>query len=401
MAGAQPLLPEGRDVRRRYQRNQHAWGGVSVGERSRALILTSRTGGGHVSLAEALGDRLAARYDIEIADPQPTFFHTHYRLASRYALWLWAAEFQAINTPWRALQAHRVFTRLVARRLAELLDRVRPDIVLTTYPFLSHEALRVLERRAPRVPFAMLFTDPLDLHASWLTEHGADITLAPTRETYSQALAAGFDPARLSLTGWPVRAQFDTAGQTPRAETLARLGLSPERFTVFLQGGGEGAARFALTVENALAVGPQAQILLACGANAALLARFSNTPRVAALPFTKEIAPYMAAADLVMGKAGPNMLFEAVTLGKPFVATAYIPGQEAPNLRFIRKHGLGWVALRPAEQYSLLASLVEAPSLLAEMAATVNAYRAWNTAATATILPLIESLSARRAPQEA
>ena len=48
------------------------------------------------------------------------------------------------------------------------------------------------------------------------------------------------------------------------------------------------------------------------------------------------------------------MLFEAVTLGKPFIATAYIPGQEEANLEFIRRHKLGWVALKPDQQLALL-----------------------------------------------
>jgi 1,2-diacylglycerol 3-beta-galactosyltransferase len=114
--------------------------------------------------------------------------------------------------------------------------------------------------------------------------------------------------------------------------------------------------------------------------------------RVAALPFTREIAPLVAAADVVMGKAGPNALFEAVALGKPFVATAYIPGQEKGNLRFIREHQLGWVALRPEEQRALLVGLICAPAQLVAMRASVNAYRAWNMAATETILPLVEKL---------
>lgn len=363
-------------------------------QRPRALILTSRTGGGHVSLAEALRDRLEGRFAVEIVDPQPALVLTHYRLVSRYALGLWATEFAALNTPWRSRQAHRVFTWLLDRRLAELLDRAQPEVVLTTYPFLSHEAAHVLERRMPRIPFAMLFTDPADLHASWLSELGADATFAPTRETYAQALAAGFDPARLHLTGWPVRAQFYTAPDTPQARGLALegVGLLPRRFTVFLQGGAEGAARFARTVENVLAASPDVQILLACGTNEALLARFASVARVAALPFTREIAPLVAAADVVMGKAGPNALFEAVTLGKPFVATAYIPGQEKGNLRFIREHQLGWVALRPEEQRALLSRLISAPDQLAPMRASVNAYRAWNMTAAETILPLVENL---------
>jgi UDP-N-acetylglucosamine:LPS N-acetylglucosamine transferase len=374
-----------------------------VAEQQRILILTSKTGGGHVSLAEALRDRLSAEYTAEIVDPQPTLFHTHYRLVSRYALWLWAAEFRAINTPWRSLQAHRVFTQLVVRQLGALLDRVQPDAVITTYPFLSHEARRALLSRSPHIPFVMLFTDPEDLHASWLTERAADATFAPTRETYAEALAAGFSPARLHLTGWPVRDQFYQVAEAPqpeqreqrdvRAKMLRGLGLDPGRFTVFLQGGGEGAARFALTVETVLGTSDAVQVILACGTNAALLARFTGAPRIHALPFTREIAPYMAAADVVMGKAGPNMLFEATTLGKPFIATAYIPGQEEANLAFIQRHGLGWVALRPREQGELLATLSSTPDQLRAMVATVDAYRAWNAEATEAIPPLVRALT--------
>src|SRR6266436_10342597 len=120
------------------------------------LILTSKTGGGHVSLAEALCDLIkndaqagSEENDkdtketkapaITIVDPQPGFFHLHYRLVSRYALWLWAAEFRFFDAPGRALLAHRLFTHLVRRQLNALLDKVQPDLILTTYPFISYE----------------------------------------------------------------------------------------------------------------------------------------------------------------------------------------------------------------------------------------------------------------------
>lgn len=356
------------------------------------LILTSKTGGGHVSLAESLRDRLEHTYAIEIVDPQPHFFHWHYRMASRYALWLWSAEFQLTDTPQQALLAHRLFTQLVARPLSDLLDRVRPALIISTYPFLTYEVMQVLKRRESAIPFVMLFTDPDKVHASWLTERDAAATLAPTHETYEQALAAGFAAERLHAVGWPVRAQFYRANRVPRAEMLTKLGLDPSHFTVFLQGGGEGAAQFSQTVERILEVDPRLQVILATGTNQNLYTRFKERKNLYALPFTGEIATFMAAADVIMGKAGPNMLFESVTLGKPFIATAYIPGQEEANLEFIRRHQLGWVALEPALQRSLLAQLVTDRTELNVMAASVDAYRQWNTAAAELIAPLIESL---------
>jgi len=345
--------------------------------------------------AEATRDAKAPA--ITIADPQPGFFNVHYRLVSRYALRLWAAEFQFFDTSRRALLAHRVFTQLVRRQLNALLDTLQPDLILTTYPFLSYEVKHALEQRSPKVPLVLLFSDANRVHASWLTERQATATFAPTRETYEQALAEGFAPERVHLVGWPVRAQFLRASllsQEARAEQLARLNLAPNRFTVFLQGGGEGAAHVDHTLENLAAISNNMnnmQVILATGTNTTLQERYKHMRNLALLPYTKEIAPFMAAADIIMGKAGPNMLLESVMLGKPFLATTYMPGQEQANLSFIQRHGLGWVATRPEEQQSLLTALINRADQCREVAATINAYRRWNAEMTQRIAPLLRS----------
>ncbi len=382
------------------------------------LILTSKTGGGHVSLAEALRDLLAQDEQtgdeanehasksthalaITIVDPQPGFFHQHYRIVSRYALWLWAAEFQFFDTPRRALQAHRVFTQLVRRQLNALLEEVQPDLIITTYPFLSYEVISVLAQRSSAVPLVLLFSDANGVHASWLTERRAAATFATTRETYEQALATGFAPEHVYLVGWPVRSQFARAYQSPqeeRTEMRTQLNLASHRFTVFLQGGGEGAARIDRTINNVLTASgatDDVQIILATGTNRTLFERYKNVPNLAPLPYTNEIASYMVTADVIMGKAGPNMLLESVMLGKPFIATSYIPGQEEANLPFILRHGLGWVALHPQEQHSLLTSLMHNPDQLATISTTINSYRQWNMEANTQIVPLIRSLLER------
>jgi UDP-N-acetylglucosamine:LPS N-acetylglucosamine transferase len=386
-----------------------------MSKRKRILILTSKTGGGHLSLAEALCDLLesgvpttesvyeqnaadAESPSITIVDPQPGFFHLHYRFVSRKARWLWAAEFQFFDTPWRAMLAHRVFSCLVRRQLTALLDIVQPDLIITTYPFLSYEVKCVLERRSKAVPLVMLFSDANGVHAAWLTERRADATFATTSETYEQALAAGFDPHRLHLVGWPVRAQFFQAhlsGKDAQKEQLTHMGLAHNRFTIFLQGGGEGAARVDSAIDNMLVKGTltnELQIILAAGTNRSLLERYKNMPNLVALPYTKEIAPFMAAADVIMGKAGPNALFESVVLNKPFIATSFIPGQEQENLSFIRRHGLGSVALRPEEQLSLLSALIHNADEMKMMSNTIEAYRRWNVAANVRVIQLVNSL---------
>src|SRR6185295_2077131 len=87
-----------------------------------------------------------------------------------------------------------------------------------------------------------------------------------------------------------------------------------------------------------------------------------------------------------------NTLFEAVTLGKPFIATTHVPGQESGNLDLIARYGLGWIALKAHEQQALIAALVRDRGQLAAMAATVARYRAWNTAATESIGQIAQRL---------
>lgn len=354
------------------------------------LILTSKTGGGHISLAESFADRLS-HYQVEIVDPQPSIIHWHYRLVSRHALWLWATEFKFGDTPERALFGHKIFTALLAKPLASLLQRSKPDLIITTYPFLSYEVTRTMKQIGIDVPLVMMLSDPNGVHNAWLTEKGAAVTFAPTVEDYDQAIAAGFEASRLHLSGWIVREQFYRTDDNTRANMMRDLNLDPKKFTVFLQGGGEGAAKFSATIESVASV-DSLQVILAAGTNKALLDKFSNIPNIRAIPFTKHIAPYMACADVVMGKAGPNMLFESVTLGKPFIATAYIPGQEEVNLQFIEKHGLGWVALDSKVQHDLIESLVRQPNLLGEKVQRVEKYRQWNNERLETIMPIIEKL---------
>ncbi|RLT34414.1 MAG: hypothetical protein DWI57_16590 [Chloroflexi bacterium] len=356
------------------------------------LILTSKTGGGHVSLAESLADLLAEDFTSSVVDPQPTWIHRHYQLVSRYALWLWSAEFQLSNTPGRASQAHKLFSRLIRSPLRALIAQEKPAAILSTYPFFSYSVQKI----APQIPLVLLYSDPRTLHQAWLTVKDAALHLAPSREVYAQALAAQVQPDKTQLIGWPTRRQFYAPDPSVAEQTWAETGFVRDRLTIFLQGGGEGSAGFARTVEQLLALTdlhgqPALQLILAAGTNQLLQRRFQGRQGCYVLPFTKTIAPWMACADLVMGKAGPNMLFESVTLGKPFLATTFIPGQEEGNLEMIRDYGLGWVALTGDEQIGLIKILLRQPEAIREKQASVETYRVWNQAGLAKVPDLVQA----------
>ena len=69
-------------------------------------------------------------------------------------------------------------------------------------------------------------------------------------------------------------------------------------------------------------------------------------------------------SDVVIGKAGPNLIFESAACQKPFVAISHISGNEDGNLGMIRDHNLGWVAENPFTAARLIKHIIADPGIL-------------------------------------
>jgi UDP-N-acetylglucosamine:LPS N-acetylglucosamine transferase len=279
-------------------------------------------------------------------------------------------------------------------RLLHVIEQVQPQLIITTHAFLSYATARAIERYRKRIPLVFQLTDLGRLHMTWFTEKHADAYLAPTREIFAQTLKQGIDKTRVHLTGRPVRSQFLDAPAGERNAILTSLGFDPTLFTVFLQGGAKGSASVDRTIKSLLRINVPIQIILAVGNNQQMAARYAENKQVRALPFVEKIAPYMAAADVVAGKAGASFITEAFMLEKPFIVTAFIPSQETPNLHFIERHNLGWICPKLVNQQTLFTKLARNPEMLTEKVESIRAYQAWNKQANQHILPIIDGLVA-------
>lgn len=358
------------------------------------LIFATHTGGGHMNLARGLKDRLEAKYNVVIADPQPASVDQGYAWVSRHSSLFLTAQYTVSDNTFVSLCFQQVAALLSSRAIQKIIERERPQLIVATHAFLSYAAARAVSRCRPRVPLVFQLTDLGALHMTWFTEKHADAYLAPTREIFDQTLAQGIDRGRLHLTGRPVRRQFRDASLAERSATLAALGLEPDLFTIFLQGGAKGSAGADRTIEHILSADIPMQVILAVGNNKGMATRYAGHKRVYTLPYTEMIAPYMAAADVIAGKAGASFISEAFSLEKPFLVTAFIPGQESANLRFIEQHNLGWVCLKTAAQATLLTDLARDPALLADKVRSIRDYNAWNEQANLDICPVIDQLLA-------
>ena len=357
------------------------------------LILTIRNGGGHINLAQSLKEMLETNYEVVIEDAQSSVANRWYSWLSRHSVRF--LQWQYIFTDNKVLSFgfHIILTLLSYRRIQRIVTHVQPQLIITTQAFLSYATARVNGNQPTRVPLVFQFTDLGQLHMTYLTEKRADAYLAPTREIFNQALEQGIEKKHLHLTGRPIRRQFLEVLAHERSETLTVLNLDPALFTVFVQGGAEGSAGVDRMIKSLLTAGVPVQIILAAGNNKKIAERYAEHKQVCILPFTQRIAPYMAAADIIVGKAGASFISEAFTLEKPFLVTTFIPGQETSNLRFIEGHNLGWICLEPTAQQELLVKITNSPKMIAEKVESIRAYKTWNRQMNQEICLVIDRLT--------
>ncbi len=169
-------------------------------------------------------------------------------------------------------------------------------------------------------------------------------------------------------------------------------GEEPPVIASFSREAQKAQREFDRTIETVLALDMPVQIILAVGNNKRMASRFAGIEKVRVLPFTETIAPYMAASNVIAGKAGASFISESFMLRKPFIATTCISGQETPNLQFIKQHNLGWISLETRTQKELFASLISDPGLLVAKERSIFTYKEWNSQANQHIIPIIDQL---------
>jgi len=356
------------------------------------LILIAHLGGGHLNLAQALNNALEERYHVVIVDPQSKMAEHTYTFLSRRFMALLDWQFICTDNAIAAKWLQRILTLLNRKHILHVLEQVQPQLIITTHAMVSYVAARANEQREVPVPLIFQLTDLERVHMTWFVEKHATAYLAPTREIFAQAREQNITQERLYLTGRPIRRQFIEADGTEKAATLTSLGFDPAGFTIFLQGGAKGSASVDQLIKNIQATGIRVQIILAAGNNKKMIERYTGNELIRVIPFTENIAPYMVAADIIVGKAGASFISEAFMLEKPFLVTTIIPSQEAPSLHFIERYNLGWTCLTAAAQRELFVKIANNSDMIAEKVRSIRTYKEWNMQVYQEVGPIIDHL---------
>ena len=291
-------------------------------------------------------------------------------MALRYAPPLYGALYYATNGRRRYRALVRFCEPLYRERLRDLFISYQPDVIVSVHPLLNHAAMRARDdAHMQHVPVVTVITDLGKVHESWLVPN-VDAVVVPAREVYQRALSRAVPTRRLHLLGHPIHPKFDDVTGS-KASLRAALDLPADKTpVVMLMAGGEGGGKLLSTALALAKAKLSIELVVVCGRNEPLEARLKELARslptkMHVLGFTDKIPEYFRAVDLLVTKAGPGTLAEANAAQLPVIVYDYVPGQERGNVDFVRRNGLGLIALNGAAAVvRAVKALIAAPDRL-------------------------------------
>lgn len=324
------------------------------------LVLTNDAGLGHRQAALATVAALEQRYGAHcrpvLVNPleEPDAPRTLRNLQSDFnsivrfapALYQFAHD---IGNMWASTRLmERLEVQSLAQPLGHILDRERPDVVVTTHPAFVYLLVHYRQLHGATWPIVVLVTDLARLQRLWFRPE-VDLYLVPTGEAAELARRRGIDPRRVHVTGIPVDPRVSEPRPMP-AILRAGYGWDTERTTV-LAVGSRRVHEFPAFLRALNNANLPIQLAVVTGDDAELLAQVKainwRLP-VHLYGFVHDFAERALAADAVVTKAGGLTVAETLAVGRPLFIIQSIPMHEQGNADYVVANSAGVRAESPA-----------------------------------------------------
>lgn len=263
------------------------------------------------------------------------------------------------------------------KQASSLVHEFKPDVVVGTGGYVC----------GPVVLSAALAGIPTAIHEQnsvpGLTNRILARFVTRICATFEDSLRYFPDKNKVSLTGLPVRPEVLAARREP---ALKFLGLDRDKITVVVTGGSQGAKsinRAMVPVMEKLAVNPKIQFVHITGT-----AGFEETRNllktrglevnrkgdIFLVPYLYEMQHALAAADIIVGRAGASFLSEVLVHGIPAVLVPFpyaAANHQEYNARSLERRGAAKVVLDSeldsGKLLEILEILINSPALRTQM----------------------------------
>ena len=316
------------------------------------VFLFSDTGGGHRSASEAIIEALNLEFPEEFTYEMVDFFKEYsppplnlagpaYPLMSRME-YMWEFTFKASDNPDFMRVLFSAFWPYIRFGMYKMLREHPGDLYVSVHPLINIPFLRAMRKREDTTPYMIVVTDLVSSHTAWFAKE-ADLISIPTEQARKPAEYAGIDPQKLKVIGLPVADRF--CKPPGDKKTLRKiLGWPKDKTMILLVGGGEGMGPLGAVSKEINQAKPDAGLVIITGRNKKLKDELEainwNIP-THVYGFVTNMPDLMRAADILVTKAGPGTISEAMIANLPIILYHRIPGQEEGNVSYVIDEGAG------------------------------------------------------------
>ncbi|HMJ09297.1 MAG TPA: glycosyltransferase [Pyrinomonadaceae bacterium] len=351
------------------------------------LIISSDTGGGHRSAAQALAVGLQRFWygesvTVRIIKAVEESHRVTDKLVGVYN-WILRHKQGWMKYLYWAVNRFRPETREFFHKrcigyVRDSFEKWCPHIVVSVHPLTQHIFGRILRelKLTEQIPLVTVVTDPCyGFWKGWACDD-VSLYLVANDDARRQLIDYGVSSEKIKISGLPLHPKFHEVDEADAQNARRAFGLDPEKFTVFVNagwvGGGNIPAIFKELVRGELDV----QAIFLAGKNEELrkeaeeIAKHAKFP-VRVIGYSDEIEKLMQSANVMISKLGGLTTFEALACRLPIIADATTPPmpQEAGTVKLIAMRGAGILLQRSSDIVPTIASLLSDPKRYQSMRA--------------------------------
>lgn len=255
-----------------------------------------------------------------------------------------------------ALGATRSGRGLLGReKFISLLEEFHPEIVLSTHAHLNHAFFEVAKQTLGRdrvrcITYCGELFGGYGFAHGWVSEK-ADLFLGAVDPCCAAARNLGMPDEKVAMGGFLLHPGFFQPPEArEKGQLYSELGFDPDRFTLLLATGANGANNHRACIEACDRSGLSIQIIALCGKDErirdSLEAIVLKTPGlvVRAMGYTRAMPRLLRSVSAVFARPGTGTTSEAIVCGCPilFNAIGGLMPQEFITVRFARERGF-WI----------------------------------------------------------
>ncbi|MEM1311865.1 MAG: glycosyltransferase [Patescibacteria group bacterium] len=231
--------------------------------------------------------------------------------------------------------------------ITDALKKHKPDLIITTY-FIGWFLKHASKLMGSNIKIITLVTDPFDVHPVWINS-SSDMYIFESQKAFAEGCKLGLSESTARIISPLVKSQFS---RIPKAANITKykesFDLQNNYRTILLVGGAEGLKDGDRIMIELIKRYQNVNIVVVCGKNQVYREKCDSikasyfATNVLVIGYSTQMYELMSIADLVITKAGPGIIFEAVSLRKPILVSSYLWRQELGVKEYIVENSLGY-----------------------------------------------------------